>query len=322
MREKMKLFGLLFACSFAYFFAYSFFGFDFTDMGYHLTCAQRVYAGDALAPTYYGSNWIAGLWLSLCPIEGKVMWCYWGGAILWGVTAGFIGLLIHELFPIARFAVVAVALSAVASFPLSQGDLIIQYYSLPMLLVVAYIFLFLSAAKAGSGIWRWALLSCLYVVLVWSRVTTLVYAVCPLLYLSWNCLFGSDKKRAFVQAAVWTAGTVAGVALLGYWYSRMTCLENPDLDTNRWVALSQSVQRVVSSLGLMLRALGAGFTLIFLLERRKYIYGKRVTILALVGVVLSLLAVGFVNAHGAAGAAPHVPRVLAFAAKGIQAAHG
>ncbi len=183
--QDIILMGLISALLFIIALPYCFFGLDVTDTGFHLY-EQQVAVLQKLAyfkhnPLYPLSNIIGGFYQWLCKDCG-LLYARVGGVITYILTA----ILTYKLFAIYAHSksskitlakiIVLYSFIAVSPFSFAGALILIDYYTVPMLLFVATSYCLSRCIKNSS--YGWLLLGNLFLLgLIFSRITMITYLV-------------------------------------------------------------------------------------------------------------------------------------------------
>ena len=214
---RCLLAGCVFLLSMFYFYLQTHHGVDLTDVGYHLTMQKIAFHEHTLSNYYFLSNWLGGAWLALHSQSGSFHWALLGGALIWSLIISVFTLICYELINCKASHLLLVVAGGMLSLPLSQLLLLIDYFTVPVLLSGIYLLLLVLFLKHRHWQWVWFLLGILHALLIFSRVITALYCVLPLLAFiaDWKYKYlGLNRKMFLLGLAGFAVTLIPGLLWL------------------------------------------------------------------------------------------------------------
>ena len=138
-----------------------------------------------MSPSTVFVNIIGGLFLKLNPTTYIYFWALIGGALCNALTAGFLGLFAALIFRGSPYLIIFGVLVSIIGSPFDNMDAIIQYYTLPRLIIITYLYLFIYlVSREADTVAPYFFLGALNSILIFCLPQLVIYCAIPLIYFS------------------------------------------------------------------------------------------------------------------------------------------
>ena len=188
-----------------------FYGIDYVDQGFHLACQQEMMErGRSIGWMCVFSNCVGGLWQCLSPWGASLCWVYIGGLILWAITGGVVCAVLQQLFSVRAAIIILTSIISIMSLAISQGDLMIHYYTFPMLLWAFWSLFFVLYLKTERYWWLIAM-GGVNAMLISARFPCVILCAMPVVYWFLGGITDSNWKISIRPILFWLSGFALGL---------------------------------------------------------------------------------------------------------------